>query len=173
VSPSFTLKVAPQTLDIGVGYTGAINVTIVSNSGFSAPVNLSCGPLPNEARCTFVNPIINGAGATTLFIATTAPHDCGNSAPYFLGSNGGGFGLHSLALPAMAGLIAFCVPGRRRWMRGLLMLAIAAGAMQVSGCGHCTDLATRPGTYTFTVNATTGGSSGQTQSQAVTIHVTI
>jgi hypothetical protein len=173
LSPSFTLNVAPKALDIGVGYTGALNVTIVSNGGFSAPVNLSCGPLPNEARCTFVNPVMNGAGATTLFVATSAPHDCNNSQPYFLGSNGGGFGLRSLALPAMAGLFAFCVPGRRRWMRGLLMLAIAAGAMQVSGCGHCTDLATRPGTYTFTVNATSGGSSGQTQSQTVTIHVFI
>ena len=173
LSPSFTLNLAPKALEIGVGYTGAVNVTIISNGGFAAPVNLSCGPLPNEARCTFVNPIVNGAGATTLFIATTAPHDCNNSQPYFLGLNGGGFGLRSLALPAMAGLFAFCVPGRRRWMRGLLMLAIAAGAMQVSGCGHCTDLATRPGTYTFTVNATSGGSSGQTQSQTVTIHVFI
>jgi hypothetical protein len=172
VAPSFTLKVAPQAVDIGVGYTGAVNVTIVSNSGFNAPVNLSCGPLPNEAKCTFVNPTIQGAGTTTLFIATSAPHDCNNSQPYFLGSSGG-FGLRSLALPAMAGLIAFCLPGRRRWMRGLLMLAIAAGATQLSGCGHCTDLATRPGTYTFTVNAKTGGTSGQTQSQTVTIHVFI
>jgi hypothetical protein len=119
-----------------------------------------------------VNPTINGAGTTTLFIATSAPHDCNNSTPYFLGSNGG-FGLRPLAVPALAGLVAFCVPGRRRWLRGLLMLAIAAGAMQTSGCGHCTDLATRPGTYTVTVNATTGGSSGQTQSQPVKIHVFI
>lgn len=173
VAPSFTLTVTPQALDIGVGYTGAIAVTITSNNGFSAPVNLSCGPLPNEARCTFLAPIINGAGTTTLFLATTAPHDCSNSQPYFLGSNDGGFGLRSLALPAMAGLFMFCLPGRRRWMRGLLMLAIAAGAMQVSGCGHCTDLATRPGTYRFTVNAATGGSSGETQSQTVTINVHI
>lgn len=173
VAPTFTLKVAPQALDIGVGYTGAVNVTIISNGGFNSPVNLSCGPLPNEAKCTFTNPTIQGAGTTTLFIATSAPHDCNNTQPYFLGSNGGGFGLHALALPAMAGLLAFFLPGRRRWMRGLLMLAIAAGAMQVSGCGHCTDLATRPGTYTITVTATTGGSSGQSQSQNVTIHVFI
>lgn len=171
-SPSFTLNLAPQTLDIGVGYTGAVNVTIVSNGGFNAPVSLSCGPLPSEAKCTFVNPTINGAGATTLFISTTAPHDCNNTGPYFLGSNGG-FGLRSLALPAMAGLIAFCVPGRRRWMRSLLMLAIAAGAMQVTGCGHCTDLATRPGTYSVTVTATSGGSSGQSQSQTVKFRVFI
>lgn len=172
VAASFTLTVSPATLDIGVGYTGAVNVTIVSNNGFNAPVNLSCGPLPNEARCTFVNPTINGAGTTTLFIATSAPHDCNNSTPYFLGSNSG-LGLRSLALPAMAGLIVFCVPGRRRWLRSLVMLVIVAGAMQTSGCGHCTDLATRPGTYTVTVNASTGGSSGQTQSQPVKIHVFI
>ena len=172
VAPSFTLTVSPATLEIGVGYTGAVNVTIVSNSGFNAPVNLSCGPLPNEARCTFVSPTINGAGSTTLFIATSAPHDCNNSAPYFVGSNGG-FGLRSLAVPAMAGLLAFFVPGRRRWLRSLVMLATVAGAMQTSGCGHCTDLATRPGTYTITVNASTGGSSGQTQSQPVKVHVFI
>ncbi|HKO20325.1 MAG TPA: Ig-like domain repeat protein [Acidobacteriaceae bacterium] len=172
LAASFTLTVSPATLDIGVGYTGAVNVTIVSNNGFNAPVNLSCGPLPNEARCTFVNPTINGAGTTTLFIATSAPHDCNNSTPYFLGSNSG-LGLRSLALPAMSGLIVFCVTGRRRWLRSLVMLAIVAGVMQTSGCGHCTDLATRPGTYTVTVNASTGGSSGQTQSQPVKIHVFI
>jgi hypothetical protein len=172
-NPSFTLTVAPQTLNIGVGYSGTVAVTITASGGFSAPVNLSCGPLPSEATCTFLSPVINGGGATTLLIGTTAPHDCNNSQPYFLGSNDGSFGLRSLALPAMAGLIAFFVPGRRRWLRGLLMLAIAAGTMQVSGCGHCTDLATRPGTYSFTVNAATSGSSGQTQSQTVKINVFI
>jgi hypothetical protein len=171
-NPSFQLTVGPQALKVGVGYTGSLNVTITSINGFSAPVNLSCGPLPRESTCTFLNPVINGAGATTLFVATTAPHDCNSSQPYFLGSNNG-FGIRSLALPALAGLFALCLPGRRKWLRGVLVVLLAAGAMSVSGCGNCTDLATRPGTYSFTVNATTAGSSGQTQSQTVTMNVFI
>lgn len=171
-NPSFQLTVGPQALRVGVGYTGSLTVTITSINGFSAPVNLSCGPLPRESTCTFLAPAINGAGVTTLFVATTAPHSCNNSQPYFLGSNTG-FGMRSLALPVMAGLFALCLPGRRKLLRGLVMVLLGVGAMSVSGCGNCTDLATRPGTYHFTVNATAAGSSGQTQSQTVTMDVFI
>jgi len=171
-TPSFTLTVGPPSLKVGVGNTGTLAVTITSINGFSAPVNLTCGPMPHQATCTFLTPVINGSGTTTLFVSTTAPHDCNNSQPYFLGSNGG-FGMRSLALPAMAGLFALFIPGRRKWLRGLLMLVIAVGAMSVSGCGNCTDLATRPGTYHFTVNAASGTGAGSSQSQTITLTVYI
>jgi len=170
----FTLTVGPQSVNIPVGTATALTVTVTSVNGFNSPVTLSCGPLPSEASCTFQNSVINGAGVTTLFISTTSPHGCNSSQPYFVGSNDGGFGLRSLALPAIAGLFALFLPGRRRWLRGLLMLALATSVVQLSGCGNCTDLATRPGTYRITVNATAGsGSSAATQSQAITAHVVI
>jgi hypothetical protein len=169
-TPSFKLTLAPPSLRVGVGNTGTLAVTITSVNGFSAPVNLSCGALPREATCTFGSATINGAGTTSLFVSTTAPHDCNNSQPYFIGSNGGP-AFRSLALPALAGVFALFLPGRRKWIRSLFMLLLAAGAMSISGCGNCTDLATRPGTYHFNVNATVSGGSGQSQTVTLTVFI--
>jgi len=169
-TPSFQLTVGPTPLRVAVGTTGQLAVTITSVNGFSGPVNLSCGSMPREATCTFGSPTINGSGTTSLLISTTAPHDCNNSQPYFIGLNGGG-GMRGLALPALAGVFALFLPGRRRWIRGLLMLLLTVGAMSASGCGNCTDLATRPGTYSFTVNATTSGNSGQSQTVSLTVYI--
>ncbi len=75
-------------------------------------------------------------------------------------------------LPALAGLIAIFVPGRRRWLRMLVALIAVAGAMQMTGCGNCTDLGTRPATYTIQVTGTAAGS-GEVQSTSVTVNVVI
>jgi hypothetical protein len=54
----------------------------------------------------------------------------------------------------------------------LLAAVLLAGAAQITGCGNCTDLGTKPGTYTFQVIGTSTGT-GQVQSQAVTLSITI
>jgi len=48
---------------------------------------------------------------------------------------------------------------------------LAAGATQLTGCSTCTDLATRPGTYTFQVTGT--ASTGEVEAQTITLNVTI
>jgi hypothetical protein len=169
---SFTLSVTPTPVSVGVGYSALLTVTVTPQNGFSQTVNLSCANLPSEAACFFDSAALaNGGGTTSLVVGTTAPHSCGTTQPYFLGFNGGG-GAAPLALPALAGLLAMFLPGRRRWLRALLALVVVAVAMQATGCGNCTDLGTRPATYTFQVNATSTGTS-EVQSQPVTITVTI
>ena len=64
------------------------------------------------------------------------------------------------------------VPGRRRWLRALVAVAVVAAVTQISGCGTCTDLGTRPATYTFQVAGTAASSSTAT-TQTVTMNVTI
>jgi hypothetical protein len=80
-------------------------------------------------------------------------------------------------VPALAGLLALFLPGRRRWLRVLAIVAVAAAAAQITGCGNCTDLGTRPGTYTFQVTGTFAGQGPstppETQSVPVTLTVTI
>jgi hypothetical protein len=175
---SFTLSVVPTPVSVGVGYSALLTVTVTPQNGFSQGVNLSCANLPSEASCLFDSATLaNGGGTTSLAVGTTAPHSCGTTQPYFLGFNGGGGGA-PFALPALAGLLAIFfprrrrLPGRRRWLRALLALVVVAVAMQATGCGNCTDLGTRPATYTFQVNATSTGTS-EVQSQPVTITVTI
>jgi hypothetical protein len=169
----FTITVTPNPVSIGVGEGMQLLVTVTTLSGFLDGVNLSCGPLPAEAACQFINAAIPaGGGSTTLILTTTAPHSCGTTQPYFLGERGGGPGLGTLAVPALAGLVAVFVPGRRRWLRGLMAIALATAAMQLSGCGNCTDLGTRPGTYTIQVIGASAGTS-EVESQIVTVTVTI
>jgi hypothetical protein len=80
-----------------------------------------------------------------------------------------------MVVPVLAGLVGGLVPGRRRrWLRGLIALAAVAVAMQLSGCGNCTDLGTRPGTYTVQVVGTaTGSGTSEVEKAIVTLTVTI
>jgi hypothetical protein len=173
IPPSFTISVTPSPVSAGVGNAVDLTVTVTGQDGFAEGVNLSCGNLPNEANCFFAQAAIaSGGGSSPLLVETSAPHNCGDSSPYFVGGNGGGPGVAPLALPALAGLVALFLPGRRRWLRALLAAVLLAGATQIVGCGNCTDLGTKPGTYTFQVIGTSTGT-GQVQSQTVTLTITI
>jgi hypothetical protein len=177
---SFTLNVTPDPVSVGVGLGAEMTVTITPANGFAQDVTLSCANLPQEASCAFGTPTIaGGSGSTTLLVQTTAPHSCGTTTPYFLGKDGGGVGRWldrrgaPAAVPALAGLFASLIPlRRRRWVKLLIALTAALGAMQIIGCGNCTDLGTRPATYTIEVTGTAADSSS-TISQAVTVTVTI
>jgi hypothetical protein len=167
---NFNITVTPNPVSLGVGYGTQLNVTVTAQNGFAQDVNLSCGNLPNEAGCSFASSLISGgSGTTSVFLNTAAPHSCGTNEPYFVGSNGGGPGI---LLPALAGLIAIFLPGRRRWLRALLAVLLTAGATQITGCSTCSDLGTRPATYTFQVLGTAAGT-GEVESQAVTLTITI
>jgi len=169
----FTVSATPNPASAGVGYAALLTVTVTANNGFAEGVNLTCGSLPNEATCTFAPAAIaSGGGTSMLIVLTTAPHSCGTTQPYFLGANGGGPHLAPFALPALAGLVAFLIPGKRRWLRALMALIVVAGIAQMSGCGNCTDLGTRPATYTFQVIGTSAVTS-EVQSQTVTLNITI
>ena len=173
---SFTLSVTPEPATVGVGLGAALTVTVTPANGFAEDVNLSCSNLPQEAACVFGTPTIaGGSGATTLIVQTTAPHSCGTTTPYFLGDGGGGGSIFSRsnAGVAMAGLFALFLPlRRRRWLRLMIAVVAIAGAAPMTGCGNCTDLGTRPATYTIEVTGTAADSS-TTVSQAVTVNVTI
>jgi hypothetical protein len=166
---SFTVTVTPTPVSIGVGRGASLTVTVTTQSGFSPTVSLTCTNLPTEAACIFgASVIASGGGQTTLLLTTTAPHTCGSTQPYFLGGNGGLPG----ALPALAGLGALLLPGRRRWLRSMISVVAVAGVLQIAGCGTCTDLGTRPATYTIQAVGTASGT-GEVESQPVTMTVTL
>jgi Bacterial Ig-like domain (group 3) len=174
-SVNFSITVTPNPVSIGVGNGAQLLVTVTPLNGFLEDVTLSCGNLPTEAACRFINPAIPAGGGTSiLLLTTTAPHSCGSTVPYFLGSGGSGPHLAPFALPALAGLFALFVPGkRRRWLRGLIAMVTVALAMQFSGCGNCTDLGTRPATYTIQVSGTAISGTTEIESKDVTLTVTI
>lgn len=171
-SGNFTIMVTPNPVSVGVGLGAALTVTVTTLPTFTEGVNLSCGNLPTEAGCTTAS-LGPGGGSATIYLTTAAPHNCDATQPYFYGSNGGGPSALPFALPAIAGLVAIFIPGRRRWLRGLVAMAAVAAAMHISGCGNCTDLGTRPATYTIQVMGTAAAGTNEVESQRVTLNVTL
>jgi hypothetical protein len=181
ISGGFTLTVTPSPVSIGVGRTAVLLVTVQDTGGFSQPVQLSCANLPPESTCTFLQPLISaGGGATTLQVSTMAPHDCGDpNNPYFLGGNaapGTGKTFAALLLLGLTGLLR-----KRRTRRSLrmllgafLLLVSLGGLTALNGCGHCTDLGTRPATYILhSIGTAQGTPITQTQTQPVPFTVTM
>ena len=176
-SPSFIFSVTPTAVTDLIGSGAVLTITVTAQNGFTQTVNLACANLPPEATCNFIPPAITGGGSSILIVNSAAPHTCGTTQPYFVDGGGIGRPLAPIALPALAGLLALFLPRRRRWLRVLIVLAAAAVAVQITGCGNCTDLGTRPGTYTFQVTGTFAGQGPsippETQSVPITLTVTL
>jgi hypothetical protein len=139
---------------VGVGVMASLQVAVAPQTGYMQPVQLSCADLPSEAACAFAaHTIPAGGGTTTLQLSTMAPRSCevANS-----GSTTAGL---PFAGTSVAALLVLVIPGkRRRAIRGLLVALVALGGMaSLTGCaGACTDLGTKPGTYTIRVIGTSG-----------------
>jgi Bacterial Ig-like domain (group 3) len=176
----YTLTVTPDPVTIGAGATGILLVTVAGQSSQTPQVTLSCSGLPAEATCIFVTPMLPaGGGATTLQLHVTAPHDCGSNTPYFIGSESGPASPVPYTFAAVfCGTIAICrrrkLSLKRKGSTLLLILIAPVSLASLSGCGHCTDLGTLPGNYTFTVTATPSATSTSgTESVTVPLTVTI
>lgn len=162
----FSLTVTPSDLAIGVGNSASVTVTVKAGLNFLEPVALTCSDLPWESTCTFLAATIpGGGGSTQLAIHPEAPHNCNDSVQYFVA---GGSSRFALVLGALTALLF----GRRRRFRTALFAFTLAVLPMLGGCGlggHCTDLGTRPGSYTFTVTGHSTGSAGISHSQTVRI----
>jgi hypothetical protein len=152
---------------VGVGGVASLQVAVAPQTGYMQPVQLSCGDLPSEAACTFAaHTIPAGGGATTLQLTTMAPRSC---AVADSGSTTAGL---PFAGTTVAALLVLFIPGRRRRaIKGLLLALIGlCGMATLSGCGACTDLGTKPGSYTIRVIGISGASVVTTKVQ-VTVTV--
>jgi hypothetical protein len=133
---------------VAVGGVASLQVAVAPQTGYMQPVQLSCADLPSEATCTFtVKTIPAGGGTTALQLTTMAPRSC-----EVADSESQTAGL-PFAGTTFAALIVMLIPGKqRRATKGLLIALIAlCGMATLSGCGACTDLGTKPGTYTIRV----------------------
>ena len=167
----FLLTVTPGSLTLGVGRTGILAINILAVSGFNQPVQLSCSNLAPETSCVFSPSatVPPGGGNVTMQLFTNAPRDCNTNTPYFLGSTSTPRAPFGIA----AATLFFFAMRRRRRIRGLLLFLAAATALTtLAGCGHCTDLGTKPGTYSFQITATAQGTP-ITETKTVTIPLTM
>ncbi|MDW5267935.1 MULTISPECIES: Ig-like domain-containing protein [Acidobacteriaceae] len=168
-SAPFTLTVA-GTPTVMTGQGVNLVITVAPRVGTIQPVQLSCGGLPAESACTFGSTTLpTNGGTTSLQISTMAPHSCESDTPY---SQNAGI---PFAGPALAGLMLFFLPRRRRKsMKNLLMVLVAiCGIASLMGCGNCSDLGTRPGDYTIQIVGTSTGAATSKVVTKITLHVTV
>jgi hypothetical protein len=137
---------------VGVGGVASLQVAVAPQTGYMQPVQLSCADLPSEAACTFAaHTIPAGGGTTTLQLSTMAPRSCA------VADSGATTAGVPFAGTTVAALLVLIIPGKRRRIRGLLVALVALGGMvTLIGCGACTDLGTKPGSYTIRVMGTSG-----------------
>jgi hypothetical protein len=175
VSASSTTSSAPFTVAISgtptvlIGQSANLMVTVAPQSDSQQPVQLSCAQLPTESACTFGTATLPASGGTTtLEISTMAPHSDQSGTPYTQNS-----GLPFTG-PALAGLMLFFLPRRRKSMKNLLMVLVAVcGMASLMGCGNSTDLGTRPGDYSIQVIAASTGTTPSKVITKITLHVTV
>jgi hypothetical protein len=178
--PSFTAGAGgTSSMSIAPGATtgNTTTISIAGINGFSGTVNLSCNVTTSMTNVSdmpscSLNPasvIISGTASqtSTLSIATTAASSAENHIKQLTWSTSG---------TALALVVFFLVPRRRRsWlaMFGLLLLCVAIGAV---GCGGSSklgggggNLGTTAGTYTISVT----GTSGSLSVTAWTVNLTV
>ncbi len=154
----------PQSLTLKAGQTGQVVMLIGSVGGFSGTVSFGCTPPANtETTCSFNPATLQGGGATTMTIITTAAK--AKPVEQALGGRGGWkLGAGS----ALAMLLCFALPRRRRAMPLLLTSLFALALVPVLGCGSGGTTTTTPtpptdpgsplGTQNFVI--TTAGTDG-------------
>ena len=160
----FTLATEP-TLTIHTEHHKDLSLTLVSLGDFTDAVALSCGPMPADAYCTFVNNrAVLSAGGTlpsTVRIDTDAIYN------YLSSTNPAN---HTSSHPRLYSGIAFAMlfpvtlcaaMGRRRNIRFISGISILFVATACTGCSGHYPAHTPPGTYTFTISG-----------QGATTHVT-
>jgi len=165
----FALAVSPTFASVAAGETAPFVLTLTPTNGFEGTVNLSCGPLPPETKCSFdpATVTLNGTDAMTVdwSVATTLRAGVGPPPyPRFpLSWLLLGFGL----LAALA-----CAMLRRRLPRALApATAVLLLALLLSSCGNYgfVDIRGTPSsTFGITVIATSGSAA---QARTVTLTV--
>jgi hypothetical protein len=179
VAPTFTLTNSGSITVLPGATTGnTATITATPSGGFTGAVAFTCVIAPaaasDPATCAFSPTSLTISGATaqtsTLTVTTTAATNSAMVHPKPRGTP-----WYSAGVAALACLICFGIPMRRRRLRTMLgMIALFAfllaglvscgggGGSNNGGGGGATNLGTTAGSYTVTVTSTAGSASATT-----------
>jgi len=143
----------------GAEATYTVAVAPSSSSGFPGSVSLACGSgLPTGATCSFPNnpvPNLNNGAVTRIMNITTAARV---TTPARLFPTGGP--IYALWLPIGGLALMGGISRRRRWLLGGLFLIVLGTIALLPACSNSSSSSvttgTPAGTYTVTINATSG-----------------
>jgi len=171
VTQPFALTPSATSYMVTPGSTAMATITVTQNGGFNSALTFSCTDPAPESTCTA--PAATNATSITIAVTTTAPTSAKNAKP-----NGGGRLFYAALLPGMLGIL-FLGGSRKRTVRGVrilgLMMVLGFSTLWLGSCGGGSSSMSNPGTtagsYTITVNATTGGTNAATGTTTFTLVV--
>jgi hypothetical protein len=172
-APAFTIAAAsgsPTSATINAGQTATFNLDVTPSATFSGTVNLSCSITPTASPapvCTVPSSVSVTAGmaaSVEVTVSTTAPGAAGTVAR-------GNFppGAFPIAWTAfLFASLSLLVANRKCWSAAAAP-ALLLAFISLAGCGGSSSSSTSSGspgtpanTYTATVTATSGSSTGKT-----------
>ncbi|MFZ0746480.1 MAG: Ig-like domain-containing protein [Terracidiphilus sp.] len=171
-TPDFGIAVAPATLSLAAGQSGAViaSITPINAASLTAPmfVTLSCAGLPDQSSCTFtpenleILPNATAAVTSSMVLTTAAGSSAHSTTPVTRSSSPVAW---AVLLPGVLGLAGLAFgTRRRRWLSRFSLLALV-GLVSVLGTTACNplyyyknhgppqNLPTPTGTYTVSINA--------------------
>jgi hypothetical protein len=167
----FTLSAAPSTITVPSGGSASTTMNIAPQGGFKGTVNVTCqvsGGTTSQPTCSLATPSVTISGTTagtdkltvTAVASSSATRTAANPSHATWYAAGG---------TALAGILLFGLPGRRRAWQRMLSLMLLIVAIGVVGCGGSSSSGGTPaGSYTVTVTATSG-----TATQTSTVTATV
>ena len=188
-SASYTIAASPASLTIVAGQTGTTTLTFTPVGGYAGTLTLSCGNLPADSTCAFMQ---GGTASNTVTLSgNNQPVSVGLEIQTSVNQHGRLEGSpvapttptpRSPALPAMVfwlpgGIAGLAMIGRKRklspkWQRwlhlGLLLVAVGVLAAGMAGCGGGSPQPPA-GTSNVIITATPASGSSQDLSLSVTI----
>jgi hypothetical protein len=168
VAPAdFTVTATPSSQTVQSGGSTTYTVTVSSSGGtFSSPAALTVSGLPTGATGSFspasVTPGSTSANSTLTVQTATTATTAAKAAPGTA---------WPLAVPALAAVGMFFVPGRRRrrWISlGILLLGSLGAMTALSGCNGGFRFTQPSQTYTLTITGTSG-----TDTHSTTVQLTV
>lgn len=181
-APDFTLTPATTSLTVPAGGTSQnVTFTVTPLNGFTGNVSFTVGGGANLAATAVFNPTtvtISGTSAATTAFSLLGYQFQAQSGTATAASRQPAQPWRKGAGVVLAGMVLMLLPRRRR-LTGLLVLAVTAGMIGVSGCysntfraGAPTRVNATPGTYVLTVYAT-GTANGSSVTHTATVNVTV
>jgi trimeric autotransporter adhesin len=175
VPASFALS-GTQVSIASLGANGSSTITVTPTGSFTGQVNLKCA-MTTAPSGVNDNPICTFGATNSVFISGTAPATATmtvntSTTAAALHVLHGGKWIGTAGGAALAGLLFFCLPTRRRNRFAMLALLIVAMAAGASGCGGSAQPAVNgTGSFTFTVTGSDAATGTIVSTTTITVNV--
>jgi subtilase family serine protease len=172
VTPAFSLAPSVATISVAQGGTGSATITMTPASGFTTPLTYTCADPAPQSTCTMSPATATNQTQITVNVTTTQATGQLRLPP---GRNSRIF--YAALLPGLLGIV-MAAGFRKHRVHGMrllgLLVVLGSSTLWLGACGNNSTVknpGTTKGSYTLTINATTGGTNPATGSTTVTLQV--